>query len=253
MNLDGSGHSLIKNFTADARQAIWNVDKTKIVYSSNSSTTSKYEIFIMDSNGKNDKQITADSPKWWNEYPFFVGNDKIWFGFGVSNGITEFVEINYDGTGRTVKSNFQGQGRQTRIGRAYGNLIYYYKQGHSNSFSGELWKSTLDFSKEIQLTSNSIMDFLNDVSPDGKKIIFFRDGNMSKSNIWIINNDGSGEAQLTITGGSIMSLFTPDGTKILYTYHDGSQTDIYIMNLDGSGKTNITNTPNYDEVLMDCK
>ncbi|MBC8344897.1 MAG: PD40 domain-containing protein [Candidatus Marinimicrobia bacterium] len=77
------------------------------------------------------------------------------------------------------------------------------------------------------------------------KIVFesYRSG---KSEIYIIDTDGSNEFKLTDDDLKYFNpQFSPDGSKIIYE-SEGSQYDIFIMEVDGSGQTNLTNRHGWD-------
>jgi Tol biopolymer transport system component len=78
-------------------------------------------------------------------------------------------------------------------------------------------------------------------SPDGNRIAFYGAlGPGDFSDLYTMNRDGTGRAQLTFTGGNTGEFYpawSPDGTKIAYTV-TGKYTaadDIEIINADGSG------------------
>ena len=87
------------------------------------------------------------------------------------------------------------------------------------------------------------------------KIVFDRDtpppgATLLQSQIFTVNPDGSGLAQLTFTGNNYAPRWSADGTKIVFASDrvtpadaDGSH-EIWIMNADGSGQTQITFYPN---------
>jgi len=94
-----------------------------------------------------------------------------------------------------------------------------------------------------------------DFSPDGSQMCLDRhtrtrlresDTTMrQKEGIYVMNVDASNPTRLTDAGGSLCA-WSPDGTKIAYSYssfseHRGYDVDVYVMNADGSGKTNLTN------------
>jgi TolB protein len=66
-----------------------------------------------------------------------------------------------------------------------------------------------------------------------------RDGN---SEVYIMNNDGSGQMNLTNNlAEDIDPTFSPDGTKIAFASNRDGNNEIYIMNADGTNPTRLTN------------
>ena len=75
-------------------------------------------------------------------------------------------------------------------------------------------------------------------SPNGSQICFVRD-----SDIYVMNADGSDPTPLADEHlASEGCDWSPDGTKIAFTYIQGGTEDIYVINADGSGQTNLTRT-----------
>jgi Tol biopolymer transport system component len=86
-------------------------------------------------------------------------------------------------------------------------------------------------------------------SPDSRKIAFCGhngDGNWA---VWIMDADGSNQRQLTRptlvepagTGGDYPTMFSPDGTKILFSAGQFSGRELYVINVDGTGRRRLTN------------
>ena len=61
--------------------------------------------------------------------------------------------------------------------------------------------------------------------------------------IWLMNADGTGQTQLTTSGGAFPS-WSPQGTKVAFTSNRDGNFEIYVMNADGSGQTRLTDRPN---------
>jgi WD40 repeat protein len=91
-------------------------------------------------------------------------------------------------------------------------------------------------------------------SPDGSKIAFTsnRDGNLE---IYVMNADGSGQANMTNTPGLFgegvqegAPAWSPDGSKIAFdrSSDSGNTFDIFVMNADGSGLTQLTTPGGYE-------
>lgn len=88
-----------------------------------------------------------------------------------------------------------------------------------------------DGSAQTRLTNNTVFDTDPAWSPDGTKIVFIRAGN-----VWVMNADGSGETQVTSTGGANGPSYTSDGLKIVFSRAG----DVWIMDADGTDAVNLT-------------
>ncbi len=261
MNQDGSDQALIHSCEEGAGEAKWSEDMSMIVFSSSNTSNGKNEIFLMNSDGFDVQQLTSLTQKHGQSKPRFSGSNKIWWTWhGPGNGYSELYRMNRDGSGKTRLTHFRDQGKQAGLFDFGGSRVFYYKQNNSWSPTGEVYSADLSLNNEVQLTHNSASDGLSDVSSDGMRVLFSRaeasNGYGPPSNIYIINADGSREVRLTSVSGSEYcgsAIFSPDRSRIVYYYHDGSQSDIWIMNSDGSSKANITNTPQYNENPTDWR
>jgi len=76
-------------------------------------------------------------------------------------------------------------------------------------------------------------------SPKGDKIAYARmqGGGFQ---IYTINADGTGDAQLTSVGSSENPAWSPDGRFITFSSKRGGVEAIYVMRSDGSGQTRVS-------------
>ena len=96
-------------------------------------------------------------------------------------------------------------------------------------------------------------------SPDGKKIAFARGYQGSGEDwiveLWIMNSDGSGQAQIKpLNGGG--PYFTQEGKLVFHSIFNSNSEEICIANIDGSNITKLTNNSTKDlhpEVSADGK
>jgi Tol biopolymer transport system component len=102
---------------------------------------------------------------------------------------------------------------------------------------------------QIQLTKNR-QNSSATWSRDGSKIAFQRGDSPSHVEIFVMNADGSGLAQLTnnASESSFNPTWSPDGTRIAFGRGaDGATTsEIYVMNADGSEVVNLTRSGGFN-------
>src|SRR5881628_158085 len=109
----------------------------------------------------------------------------------------------------------------------------------------EIYAMRPDGTERRRLTQNPVFDVAPDWSPDGRHIVFIRvqiDGTSGgtpthRSEIWVMNADGSGGRQLLATTASPEHpRWSPDGRRIAFDDYDPSVGTFrpYVMNADGS-------------------
>ena len=85
------------------------------------------------------------------------------------------------------------------------------------------------------------------IAPDGSRIVYVRNfmdimDDRRKSNLWIINTDGSRHRPLTSGNANNFSpRWSPDGSKLLYASTESSSTELHIRWMDTGHSAKITN------------
>jgi len=80
--------------------------------------------------------------------------------------------------------------------------------------------------------------------------IVFSSGRAGATNLFRMQADGAGVTQLTQATGSQTAMapaFSPDGSKIAYSWNDGSTKTIHVMNADGSSDHAVPNTAGVED------
>jgi len=159
-----------------------------------------FEIFVIDRDGNNETQITSDPDPGDTFQP--TNTDPDWS--TAANRIT-FVS-NRDLTDRQLGTDIYAMD-------ADGSNLVNLTQTPSDTDSGPTW------------------------SPDGSRIAF-TSNRAGQNDIFVMNADGTGQANLTNSFSADESpSWSPDGTQIAFETYRNAKWEIYVMNAsDGSGQ-----------------
>ncbi len=202
----------------------------KIVFSS--MLDGDAEIFVMDSDGSNMRQITTN---------IFSDGTPIWTisGTGIifssdRGDRNQLYSMDYDGKNQINISNNAYSDSHPSLNSS-GNSIAYLSWADSGL--GNIYTCDIDGTGRTWISQSSdTLDIAPDWSPDGTKIAFssIRAGTSSWA-VFTMDLAGSNVTLLADAGSD--PAWSPDGTKIAYTTFD----DLYIMDADGSNKVKVTN------------
>ncbi len=115
----------------------------------------------------------------------------------------------------------------------------------------EIYTMSRDGTSPVRLTNNTFVDTYPDWSPDGSKILFSRcqTTSFNDCDVWSMNEDGSGQFNLTNNGAAIddnFATWSPDGNRIVFQSTRDGNGELYVMNQDGSNVIRLTNSPGLD-------
>lgn len=271
--IDATEWSTLSN-VADGITLLFDV-RGKLAYASE--MDGDYEIYIMNADGSDKKQLTHNStldyyPKWTANGTSIVYNAKI----GSYNQIT-LVDLISDEITNISNSDYDEFSPSVLFPS---NRIAFCYRTDPHTDHKDIYTMNLDGTSKIPfLSSDTCSDNYPAWSPDGSKIIFFRittgftmgiyvkgvsdpteqkildvsagqiswspDGTkfvaIVSNDIIIYNADGSNPTNLTNGSYTCFSPdWSPDGSKIAFVIHDGNDTEIYTINPDGTGLTQIT-------------
>lgn len=210
----------------------------KIVFSSNREGISNNEIYVMNTDGSDQKRLTFNTV-FDGEASFSADGGKIVF-TSTRDGNAEIYVMNTDGTKQKRLTNSLGSDAHPSFSPD-GTKITFISDREGGL---EIFTMNSDGTSPVRLTNPPFSKFNPSYSPDGTHILFSAiDGNDSE--IWLMNADGSNPVNLTNnTADDRTAKFNPAGTRIVYQSdvddpmnHDY---DIMIMNADGSNPVNLT-------------
>ena len=215
----------------------------KIVYTSG---TDDLNIFVMDADGSNVRQLTnlpgfngyaAWSPD-GKRIAFTVNPEKENFG-------ARILVMNTDGSNQTLVTNFSSW--LPHWSPDSKQLVMESDRDAATAGVSEIYVVGADGSNPVRLTNApTSIDAMPRWSPDGKRIAFWsnRDGNPE---IYLMNADGSNVTRLTNNSANDdRPIWSPDGKHIAFVSDRDGNFEIYIMSADGLNQTHLTNHPARD-------
>ena len=104
----------------------------------------------------------------------------------------------------------------------------------------DIYRKPADGSGEAILVRSSDYDlYAEDVSPDGRWLIFREDDPDTDQDLWVVSIEGQDEpTQFVHTAANESTArFSPDGRSVAYTSDDSGRVEIYVREFPGAGKT----------------
>jgi len=244
MNLDGSDVTRLTNTTLNETRARLSPDGTKIIYErmeweGSSRIISTFEMFIMDADGSNQRQLTdfdvydqySDGLFWSPDGSKIVYelNNDIWVMNADGSNTLQLTEY-----GAIGQFDWSSDGSKIAFSSAH------------DSLEEELFTVESDGTRLIRVTGNMAdYGYYYDYSPDGSTFAF-----MGVDGIYTVNIDGTGLKELIVREeyDNHYPTWSPDGSKIAFVsnrdavtaHHRGPNDEIYIMDADGSNVMRLT-------------
>lgn len=215
---------------------------TKFVVS-RSTTNGASEIFMMDWDGANQKQITSSkniavSPSWAPNgqiisYSLFNYHSRI-----KARNADLYIYDLKSGKG-TILSAVKGLNTTASFFPDMSGAVVRISPSNGTT---DLYRISFDGMKKQPITHGprGAMNVEPAISPDGKKMAFSSDRS-GKAMIYIYDFESQKESRVTFAGQYNASpAWSPDGTKLAFAAHLENHFDIYIMDVNGKNLQKIT-------------
>ncbi len=221
---------------------------TRIAVSSDRADKKTKEIFVMDWDGENIKQISqhqsiAISPA-WSEDSTKVAYTA--FAFHKSAQVRNADVFVYELlTGKRFLVSYK-KGINSGACFAPGNTDIFLTI--STEGTPDIYRMSLDGKSSTSITKgpNGAMNVEPAVSPDGKKLAFSSDRS-GKPMIYTMDSDGKNAKRITF-GGKYNSTptWSPDGKVLAFAGYEKDHFDIFTINVDGTGLKRLTEATRID-------
>lgn len=199
-----------------------------------SDATGSKELYIMDYDGHNIRQITFDKsiamlPKWSQDSSYILFTT-------FRRGVTDLAWISPDGSRRGTFSAQKGLNTSGSVSPS-GEWVVLTLSKDGNP---EIYLMSKDGKQSKRLTNNQAIDTAPSWSPNGREIVFTSD-RAGSPQIYIMDAEGANVRRLTFNSPyNDSAAWSPNGDLIAYTVREGRGFNIYVSNPTGGNPLRIT-------------
>ena len=127
-----------------------------------------------------------------------------------------------------------------------GKWVVYRDSTRGINENDEIFVAAADGSERRNITNDPANDWGPDWSPDGSTIVFNSDRDGGRLRGYLVDPDGSNLRRLDIDAWVEYPSFSPDGTKIVFEGHDGSDYEVYVADIATGETLQLTDNPGGD-------
>lgn len=215
------------------------LEKGQIAFTSD--RTGAYEIYLMNSDGSNVRQLTFNTTDSYG--PVWSPDGKrIAFSSSRTGNFDVYI-MDADGSNVRDLTNNPADDYDPTWSSDSSRIAFV----STRSGKRDIYVMNVDGSASRNLTNNSATDWYPAWSPDGKTIAFTSDRS-GNNDIYLMDADGNNVRNLTSApSDDKFSAWSTTQSALLFNSNRSGNVDIYIMNIDGSGVRNLTNNPAEDK------
>lgn len=248
INADGTGKAQL----GIGASPVWSSDGAQIAFLSDPDGDLEYDIFLMNSDGTDQRAISLDHPEYSNPkgidwHP--NGNSIIFSAYSETGAEWDKEIFTIDPASATITQVTSNKPDDWSPSWSInGEQIIYISPELNETihdYEGRLHLMDADGAGKILLTTQGIDD--DPVfSPDGTLIAFTSarldsDGNGTGRQLYVMNSDGANEILLSADPRTSSPAWSPDGQFIVFTIkNEAGVSQLFIIGVDGNDLTYLT-------------
>ena len=232
INSDGTNPRILFS-SASAYSPTWSPDSKWIAFSNGG------HIFKIKINGDSLTQLTTEGhnffPSWSSDGQWIVFDSDL----NDPKGANVIWKMKFDGSSKTdISQHGVGEWRMPDCFRDSLKILHHRASGYSEGGPG-FFLMDISGLHSVRVTYSLGFDQYPKISPNGRVILFQSQAEDGDLNLYSTGIDGQGLRKLTSSHG-YFGVWSPDGSKIVYTKSSSDNGRLWIMSSDGTGKKQFT-------------
>ena len=221
----------------------WSKDGKRILFQSNES--GKWQIYVMDENGMNIRQITKDSSN-NNFIDWSPDNKKVAF---VSDRTGNEETFTMDITGEHQKQLTFTHARNIHPYWSPKGDQIFFNSTRDNPSAFEIYVMNVDGSNVRRITNSADDETCARLSPSGTQLVYLKNNEHGLDDVFIMDLNTGQEQNITNTPTTYgWPCWLPGGNKILYSAREDGRYKLFVYDLQHKTNTRLTDppAPSYD-------
>jgi len=221
----------------------WSKGGKQILLQSNES--GRWQIYRMDEDGKNVRQLTSDSSN--NNFPDWSPNNKKIAFVSDRSGVEEIFVMDANGLHQKQLTFTEARNIHPYWSPKGDKIFFNSTRDDASAF--EIYEMDPDGSHVKRITRSADDETCARLSPSGDQLVYLKNNEQGLDDVFIMNMKNSSEQNITNTGATDgWPCWSPKGNKILYSAREDGRYKLFVYDTITKTNTRLTDppSPSYD-------